>query len=367
MERGKAVMPLPAVRRPRVRVRVNDKTFAATSVTVVSVSHYSADTFEISAPLAIERYSGIDYALNGPSYATIDIGYADDSGMIDDWVTLIAGNIDTVRREPLPSGSVTLSGRDLSSVFLDQKISDQWPNATSSEIITKLGVAAGLDVQAQATTALVGTASDRGSAGAVQERVAWDVMVDLAKKEGFDLWVSGRTLYFQAPNSSGPPWIAYYTPDGRGGPVTNLQTLALTQSLTLANDITVFVKTWNSKTKAKFTGTAKRSGGNKSGRKTQIYTFSVPGLTQDQAQAEAQKRLAAISKHERVIDFSLPGDSRLSIRDMIRLDTGGALPDWEQDYYPENITRSLSVSGGFTMSIRAKNQDQILTPDGNVS
>ena len=63
----------------------------------------------------------------------------------------------------------------------------------------------------------------------------------LAEQEGFDVFVSGTTLHFQSP--AGPDVALTLSPD-------TVLDLRLERSLTLARDIEVTVKSWNSASRA---------------------------------------------------------------------------------------------------------------------
>ena len=93
--------------------------------------------------------------------------------------------------------------------------------------------------------------------------------------------------------------------------------------------------------------------GQRTGGKAQTYSYSVPNLSRDQAQKLAQATAEDITRHERILTASLPGDNLLTTRCMIDLiGTGTA---WDQKYYPDTVTRRLSFEEGYRMEVRAKN------------
>ena len=67
----------------------------------------------------------------------------------------------------------------------------------------------------------------------------------------------------------------------------------------------------------------------------------------------ANSLLADLTRHEKVLSASLPGDNLLTTRAMVKLVGTGT--DWDQVYYPDTVHRSLSMAGGYRMELRAKN------------
>jgi hypothetical protein len=78
-----------------------------------------------------------------------------------------------------------------------------------------------------------------------------------------------------------------------------------------------------------------------------------PNLTPDKALAVAQQRLSELSRHERVIEFSMPGELALTPRSTIQLDGTGT--DFDQAYYIDSIERTFRPQTGFIERVRASN------------
>jgi hypothetical protein len=140
----------------------------------------------------------------------------------------------------------------------------------------------------------------------------------------------------------------------------NLMSLSLHRSLTFARDIEVTVKSWNVRRQSAFTQTAGTSraatqggiGQPKTGPK-QKYVYVVPNLTPDEALALAQRKLAELSRNERVITAEMPGELSLAPRMMMRLE--GTFTDFDQTYWIDEIERHVDMQAGFTQRVRAKN------------
>ncbi|MGC7986037.1 type IV secretion protein Rhs, partial [Salmonella enterica] len=84
-----------------------------------------------------------------------------------------------------------------------------------------------------------------------------------------------------------------------------------------------------------------------------IYTYTIPGLTQEQALQRAQTIYAELIAHEMKLTATLPGDNILGIDTMVQvMGTGTA---WDQTYYPDSVTRRMSFDEGYSMNLHAKN------------
>ena len=351
-------------RAPRPIVSVNGVKLpvqSVISVEVTNASHFTADSYRVE--LAV---SGLPKGLS-PTY------WADSQ---DDRISiavslgaekpspLIVGQVDDVDWD-LTSTVITLTGRDLSAAFIDNKTAEKFQNQTASQIAQTLAIRRGLDSNVQATTTLAGTYYEIDHALTTQEETEWDLLVYLAEREGFDVWVSGTTLYFQpSPATTAPPYVMLASRNPDGTFVSNASQLRVSRSQTLARDVIVMVRSWNQKQQRAFTVTAKRSQAKKkqrSGGTAQTYSFIRPNLTRDQAQQFAEAKAEEITRHERVLNAELPGDSALTTRATVRLVGTGT--DWDQLYYPDSVTRRLSMSEGYRMTLRAKNhsvQDSLL-------
>ena len=92
----------------------------------------------------------------------------------------------------------------------------------------------------------------------------------------------------------------------------------------------------------------------------QIYPITRGGLTQDGATQLAQKTHAEITQHEMKLRAALPGDNIMASTALVRLTGTGTA--FDQDYYVESVKRSMSVNGGYGMSIAAKNHNPESVP-----
>lgn len=350
------------VNAPRLRILANKTPIeGAQSFTITSTNNRQADQFSAQFALIPGSVFSADWwSTQGQIRLTLQAGFADALGNVSGWTTLLVGDCDTVDIA-MAVGEVRVAGRDLTALLIDQKIADTYQNQTSSQIATILANAAGLTPNVTATTTLVGryyrsdhtnTALDQFSEAGTQ----WDLLVYLATQEGFDVWVDGTTLNFQPPPVT--PTMVNLTYSSGNIPKFNGMSLNLHRAMTLAKDVEVQVRSWNSQHKSGFTvkmrGSIKTSSGAvvKLGP-PQTYIFVKPGMTHAQAQVFAQQKLVEISRHERVVAFKMPGDLISTVRDMVSL--SGTQTSFDQAYYIDTLERSLDFKSGFIQTITMKN------------
>ena len=343
-------MPLSSVsgatRAPRLRMIANGSVLAGLLETeIVSNNHYAADRF--TASLALDADPG-----NGPAFwasqadIAIDIQASLDGGA--SYASLIQGRADIVDLD-LMTRVVHVSGRDLTAALIETRTQETFANRASSEIAELLASRHGLRAHVMQTSTPVGRyyqdEHDRITLDQFSRATSeWDLLVFLARQEGFDVFVSGSTLHFQPAAHSNDAVVLR---------PTDLIDLRLERSLTLARDIEVTVKSWNSRQQNAFAQTARAQGKGTLGGKPQRYVFVRPNLTSGQALQLAQQMLAELTRHERVVIATMPGDLRITPRTRIVL--GGTSTDFDQSYFVDEIERTLRLEGGFVQRIRAKN------------
>ena len=329
------------MRKPRLRVFADGVgILGAVSAQVISTAHATADRFRLTlatTPITATAWANTDGAL-------IDIQISLDGVS---WTSLIQGNIDQLQLDPI-SGQLNLEGRDLSARLIESRLAETFANQTSSDIATAFAEHAGLVPNVAPTTTLVGTywqlEHDQIALSAhCRARSHWDLLLQLAAREGFDLWVSGTTLNFQ-PGTQSSTTPALLLP-------ADCTRLSLERSLTVARDISVTVQSWNSRQNIAISQTARATRGTGGTVGAGGAGGAAPSL--------AQQRLRELTLHERVIDAEMPGELRLSPRQQILL--SGSNTEFDQLYWIDTIIRRLSVQSGFTQSLRARNASPGLT------
>jgi hypothetical protein len=218
--------------------------------------------------------------------------------------------------------------------------------------VASLAARHGFSAQITPTTTPIGRfwASDQTAVSLNQFhsiRTEWDLIVTLGRLEGFDAFFQGGTFYFQpqADPDTATPYVWQYAFDTTGRPVSNVVGLRMTRESIVAKGVQVVVKSWNAKQGAlivKYAPASPVADG-----PPQEYYINKPNLTDDQAQALANARFIEISKREMAISGTLLGDLILTPQCVVQLTGTGTA--FDQPYYPQSVTRNLSVNGGFTM------------------
>jgi hypothetical protein len=84
----------------------------------------------------------------------------------------------------------------------------------------------------------------------------------------------------------------------------------------------------------------------------QVYSYTIPGLTKQEALVKAQALLSEISKHEMRLEAHLPADNILTAQTLVTVQGTGT--PFDQVYFPDSVIRSMD-DGGYRMQLAAKN------------
>lgn len=284
--------------------------------------------------------------------------------------SMVKGRVDKIEWDP-DTGLLNATGRDRTADLIDLKTFAAYPNRTSSQVVALLGQQAGLMVRGTPTTTPVGryyeNNHDKLQMGQFHKATnAWDLVVELAEYEGFDAFVDGDTLYFQPqPKDTDPPFLVTFDLTGKvvPWPVSSVINPKFSRSLTLAKNIRVIVRSYNSRSKRPYIGDTGSGGAHGSpsqgkrnaGPAPEQYVRVIPGLKSDQdalTHAEALRR--ELSKHERLFTFSLPGEVVLTPRNIVKV--VGTDTTFDQSYFISSIERTVDVDQGFWQTVSCKNQ-----------
>ncbi|MEJ0047588.1 MAG: hypothetical protein WDN04_16770 [Rhodospirillales bacterium] len=168
----------------------------------------------------------------------------------------------------------------------------------------------------------------------------WDILTWLAEIEGYDLWVDGYTLHFH-PRSDAAPVMAICAND--------CIDLHLHRRLDIAAGVSITVKSWDCRTQQAVTQARDSGSGSPSAMKLVIVR---PNLPTADAALMAQQALNQMTRHERIISFSMPGDLITLPRMMLALAHTGT--DFDGTYEVSEVERSFSVRRGFVQHVQAR-------------
>lgn len=364
----------PTGRQPRGAVKLNGELVAGwVDLEVTNNAYYSADTFRCrfaGALLPTDR-NAVWFSEQQDMFVELFIGFPPNAASFSasDLESFIYGQVDHITIDPV-TNTIEVDGRDLTRVFIDTKTTQKWPNQTSSQIAAQLAKAHGLNSSITATTTKVGKYYEIDHVNMADERSEWDILTYLADLEGFKVWVRGQTLYFRPapdPASTQPYQIVYQVATTSSGPKANFEGVKFKRALTVSRGIQVKIRSWNKKFAKGFTVSYPSNvktikvGSSTVGAGAQIYSRTIPNLTQDQAIQRAQKWYEQIVAHEMKLEgLTIPGDNNLDTTSLIQLSGTGTA--FDQLYYPDSITRRLDFDGGYEMTVDAKNH----APDSTV-
>lgn len=342
--------PQPSYRVPRLRLFANGRPLTgAYEAEIISNNYYSADRFSAVVALGPDPWADASF-WSSKVDVLIDVQLSLDGGA--SFTSLLQGSVDTVSIDPV-EGVVRISGRDFTAALIEARTQEAFSNRTSSEIATVFAQRHGFVPCVVATSTPVGRFYQSDHEGITLDRFSratteWDFLVYLARQENYDAFMTGQNLCFQ-PAVQAPTVGQVLRP-------TDMIELKLERELTLARKIQVTVRSWNSLQKTALTECVSSTITGKSNGSTdqpREYVVVRPNLTPDKALAIAQQRLSELSRHERVIEFSMPGELTLTPRSMIQLDGTGT--EFDQAYYIDSIERSFRPRTGFLQHIRASN------------
>lgn len=363
------------VRHPRGLVKLNDSAVEGwISWAVSSNSFYEADTFRVSfAVSALPSSNDANwFSTQKELFAEIFVGFPTnwddpDPSELD---SLIYGRVDEISFNP-HTREITLTGRDLTAAFIDTKITTQYLNKTSSEVVEALAQAHGMTAVGSKTTQKVGTYYNQDQVHLLATRSEWDEIAYLARQEGFVAYVVGKELHFEPDpiDTANPFDITWEAPvDGTASPIANVTDLNFSRALTVAKGITVtarsasltkktpVVQSYPSAAKAIQAGKATPFG------QTQNYFFIMAaGKTPVEVESYARKRYDEIISHEMKLSARLPGDNAVKIKNPIRVT--GTETAWDQTYFARAIEREMSIDEGYEMTIEAQNTSPDLQPE----
>ena len=364
------VIPIKSIaRKPRGIVTINGINSVFIKAEVDSTTYFLADTFSVELPI-----DGQNSQLSMSYFSTqtaimiqVFVGFPPNAENYtsNQLKSLIMGQVDEVEIDLLQRKYV-LTGRDLTAKFIDNKTTQKYPNLTSSEIVTKLAQKEGLTANVVPTTTPAGIfyAGDRSAL--TSELPEWDLITFLAQQEGYIAYVENTTVFFHPlPKQTDAPYLIQYNENLNiptiGYKSSSAKSLTMTRSLTVARDIIVIVRSWNSKSKKAFNIKVRATLNKKTALASQAqpigdaqtYTYTKPGLTREQALQLAQTYIAQLSQHERIIEATLPGDNILKKIGVIKL--SGTNTDFDQVYFTSSVNREISPTTGYNMIIKAKN------------
>lgn len=240
--------------------------------------------------------------------------------------------------------TLEVHARDYTGKLLDREVRENLGRRPASVHVTELVTAAGLDpAGVTATSAPVLLVPDGES--------AWDLIEDLALREGFITYVEPGTRRFVfAPPDEGdaaePPTLAWRPEDQTAAVVS----LTCSRKQQERRGVDIRVVGWDPANRRRIEYVAKdgRNGVESLGERTFIY----PEVTsRSEAQRRAERLLASLAAGEREVTVELQtGDVKLLGGGRVRLAGAG---EWDGLWHVARASHTLNQSGlATTLSLR---------------
>lgn len=317
------------------------------NATIVASNTFSSDNYALTFALGPAPLGDIAF------WSSISTGYVEIAASNSDLdpQILITGMIDTALIDPI-RGTIALEGRDLTSSLIDSYRQQVFVNQTASEVVSAVALSHGLQPVAMTTFGNVGRYYGDGytrlSLGDFSRlRSDWDLLVELARENSFDVFVRGKALFFQPSTSLGSIPVRISPFDVMG--------MRIERNLALLSQQSACVQSWDSQNVASYvsnsTTDALTSMGSPTASVGSPFLFSTSNLTSQQTSISALRYASELGRLSTVLHLDMPWDLTLSPRTVILLDGIGAVLDGT--YRIEGIERHYSTMSGSAQSVRA--------------
>ena len=225
--------------------------------------------------------------------------------------------------------------------MIDARVDETFANRTSSEIAEILAERHGLGVAATPTSTLggailpVGLRAADGGEFCPKVMSEWDLLSFLAVQEGFDLFMDGEVLRFEAAGGRDAAVLA----------PSDCVSMQLEHLLGMERAIEVTVRSWDQQGAQAVVQTAQGGG------KGRAWKHSVvrPNLPPDEAQRLAERVLTDLVRHTRTVTATMPGEVMLSARSTVTLEGTGT--GWDGAYVVSELRRQVDVRHGFSQRV----------------
>jgi hypothetical protein len=352
-------------RAPRSILMVGDKMLKWTSWTIEHSGVYEVGTIHVTVAAPYEDWSW--WYMQTEICVEVYVGFPPNraSYSTDDLTSLMIARIDDMSLDPATM-TLTLTGRDLAARFVDKKISGDFRNLTSSQVVQKVfndmsaadelqGMTANIDP----TNTPIGSFSSADVVQLQKQTTAWTLMTFLAQRETMQCFVLGKVLYFGSFGcgslggviSNEPYSIVFQPPTkDRPYPIANAQKLSLSHNMTLAGNVSLSVSSHDGQKNVKSKATATSTNPNltigtgaQSVQTTQTVQYSFPNLSQAECSKKAKQLVEEMGKHQLKLEATVPGDTVLFPWTPVVVSGTGTLLD--DTYQIAKVSRSFDSSG----------------------
>ena len=316
---------------------------------ITTNNYFAADTYSLTFAMNASEANDIAFWSSlPPAYAEVVAVTSSKYGST--YQNLISGMIDSIHIDPI-RGVAGVEGRDSSSKLIDSYRQQDFVNQTASEIVSTVAQYHGLRPNVSSTRGIIGRYYGDGytklSLGQFSRAQSdWDLLVQLARQNGFDLFVEGSSLYFQDPNVSSniPVSISMY----------DVQHIRIERDLSVLANSVARVQSWNSQNMAAYQSDGPDIGnaGHADPTTSSLpFLFSGSNYTSQQVNDAAGRYTTELGQLGTVLHLDMPWNLLLSPRSQILLsDTESK---FDALYRIDTLERRYCASSGSVQSIRA--------------
>lgn len=330
-------------RQPRAYLMISGKSVPCISVDVTQTRDQNIDGFY--AEIAIGAGGlGLGFWADSKSIK-VQVMMSNDIG--SGAVQMFDGSAESVLINLLKR-TVVINGRGTGKELLDTKVQTKYLNQTPDEIVKKEAQKVGLNVDMDQIQDKAGKIWQLDWNKFFHNHSIWTGINNLADNFGMNAYITNGTLHFKNLNEKLNTYAIKYTENNVTHP-SNVVDLQLGHNLVVAEGVSTSVTSWDNKAKKVVSATSGDAAGEDTGLD---YSYTAPGLTQEQAQTISDKKQADVTAHEMVILAEMPGDTAMNAR--VDAAVSGTGTSFDRTFETQAVQHRMSVHEGYRMTIQAK-------------
>jgi len=336
------------LRTPRAFVIANGAPITPMSVEVQMSKTHKSDTFHCEIPFGALP-PGMDEAFWSTAN-DISVQVQIQTDAFSGPTQVFDGKVDQVQHE-FDTRVLKVQGRDKTAALIDKTSTEKFTNQQPDQIVQTICGRHGITANTDSVAKKAGKIFQIDYAKMTQRVSEWTVIQKLADLFGMTAYMTGGQVYWKNyPEQLPVVNVAYVPPTPFSYANGNFMRLRTARNLVLGRPVHVKVQSWNHK-EAKLYQNEQVAPG--SGDPL-IYNYQSPGMTNDQVEKLAQKRLSENTSHELSFDLEMPGDPTVTPRFMMQLSGTGTAYDATHEI--KTVEHQISQEAGYRMTISAKSK-----------
>lgn len=338
------------VRTPRVYIVIGSEALNCISLDVDLGKTHKSDTFHAVIPFGAlpDSMDANWWSTQNDIAVQVQISTDEFSGATQ----IFDGKVDQVGHD-FGSRLLKISGRDKVAALIDNKTSEKFNNQSPDQVVKTIASRRGITVDADAVPKKAGKLFQIDYAKLTHQASEWTAINKIADESGMNAYMTGGTLYFKPVDEKLPVLNVTYVPPTRESfEEGNFLTLTTSRNLIVGRPVNVTVDSWNHKEQKVYSTTKSAPGTGE----PLVYNYQPPGLSGDQTEKVAEKKLAENTSHELSFNLDMPGDPTVTPRFTMQLSGTGTA--YDQEHEITSVHHSISQGGGYRMTISAKSKSK---------